>query len=319
MMPMAKMNVAQNGKPLACPMATMRLTRDLKQERRNGVASQMTGRNLRDIHHGHVIIGKSAQIRQEHAQRRSGAELLIQSSDFEKIAKAMHTTLDTFRGYIEGQTRLAAERPRRELPVVTISRETGAGAITVASLVAKELNLRRTSNDVCPWTVFDRNLVEKVLEDHELPATLRQFVHEDAAVFDLRKVIEEMLGLHPSDWTLVHHTTDTILRLAQLGNVILIGRGANVITAQFKNAFHVRLVAPLDARIRHIAEHYHLTGNGAATFVREKDRARHRYVKLNFHAAIDDPLQYHITINTTGRMSFEDAAHLIAGLVPVTS
>ncbi|MEA3188412.1 MAG: hypothetical protein QOD99_2242 [Chthoniobacter sp.] len=42
--------------------ATMRLMRAISTL--NGemvVASQKTGRNLRDIHHGYVIIGKSAQ------------------------------------------------------------------------------------------------------------------------------------------------------------------------------------------------------------------------------------------------------------------
>ena len=33
-------------------------------------------------------------------------------------------------------------------------------------------------------------------------------------------------------WTLAQHTTKTILRLAGLGHVILVGRGASVITAQ---------------------------------------------------------------------------------------
>jgi cytidylate kinase len=247
-------------------------------------------------------------------RRKASARVLQYQFDRRnpKNANLMPTPLDTFRGYIQAQTRLAAEQPRRELPVVTISRETGAGAITIAGLVAKQLNLRRAGKGFCPWTVFDRNLVERVLADHELPATIKQFVHEDAAVFDLRNVVEELLGLHPSDWTLVHHTTDTVLRLAQLGNVILVGRGSNIITANFKNAFHVRLVAPLDARIKHIAEYYQLTEKEAAVFVREKDRARRRYVKLNFHAAIDDPLQYHVTINTTGRMTFEDAARMIA-------
>ena len=231
----------------------------------------------------------------------------------------MHTSLHSCRAYIEAQSRLGKAPARHELPVVTISRETGAGAITIAGLVAKQLNKRAADKHLCPWTVFDRNLVEKVLEDHEMPATIKRFVHEDAAVFDLRSAVEELLGLHPSDWTLVHHTTDTILQLAKLGNVILVGRGSNIITANFKNVFHVRLVAALEPRIKHIAEYYNLTEKEAALFVREKDRARRRYVKLNFQAAIDDPLQYHVTINTTGRMTFEDAARLLANAVPSPS
>ena len=222
----------------------------------------------------------------------------------------MTNLLDAYKGYFEAHTRLAAEETGRALPVVTISRETGAGAITVAGLVAKRLNLRHKDKEHCPWTVFDQNLVEKVLEDHEMPATYKRFVTEDAPLFNLKGVVEEMLDLHPSDWTLVQHTTDTILRLARLGNVIFVGRGANVITAGLKTSFHVRLVAPLEARIKHIAGRYQLTTEAAAAYVKERDRARRRYVERNFLADTDDPLQYDVTINT-GRMSFDDAARVI--------
>jgi cytidylate kinase len=221
------------------------------------------------------------------------------------------TSLDKCRGYLKAQTRLAAGQERQELPVVTISRETGAGAGAIARLLAERLNEQMRGKGDCPWTVFDRNLVERVLEDHNLPKAIKQFMPEDASVFSPGSVVEELLGLHPSHWTLAHHMTDTIFRLARMGNVILIGRGSNVISGDFKNAFHVRLVAPKEARIQRAAELYNLTDREAAIFVREYDRARARYVKMHFKVAIDDPLQYHATLNT-GRMSLEAAARLIA-------
>lgn len=226
----------------------------------------------------------------------------------------MNTFLDTFRGYLAAQATISTDAPRSaDLPVVTISRETGAGAITIAHLVAERLN-RVAHKDECPWTVFDRNLIEKVLEDHDLPGAIKRFVQEDATVFSPRRIVEELLGLHPSDWTLLHHTTDTILRLAQLGNVILVGRGASVITSHLKNALHVRLVGALDARIKHITEYYKLTEKEAAAFLHKKDQARRRYVKHYFHVPIDDPLQYHATINSH-TITFERAAQMIADAV----
>lgn len=226
----------------------------------------------------------------------------------------MNLLLDTCRSYIQVQNRFAAIEPAPEFPVVTISRETGAGAITIAGMVAKQLDMRGNGERSCPWTVFDENLIEEILKDHGLRAEIKKFVREDAARFDLAIVIREMLDMQPSDWTLVQYTTDTILRLARLGNVILVGRGANLITANFKNALHVRLVGSLDRRIKHIAEYYQLTGEEAAAFVSEKDAARRRYLELNFHRVIDDPLQYHMTINTD-RTSFEGAARIIGDAV----
>ena len=226
----------------------------------------------------------------------------------------MPTILDTCHSYLDAQTHRANMPSGRKLPVITLSREAGAGAVTIARLIAQRLDQKASKKDSCRWTVFDRSLVERVLEDHELPAKIRKFMPEDASVFSLRSAVEELLGLHPSDWTLVQHTTDSILRLAALGNVILVGRGANVITANFENAFHVRLVAPKSVRIKQVTEFYQLTEREAAIYVREKDRARRRYVKVNFHVPIDDPLQYHITINTAS-MSHEKVARMIADAV----
>jgi len=80
---------------------------------------------------------------------------------------------------------------------------------------------------------------------------------EDARL-PVEAIVEEVLKLHPSGWTLAEHTTKTILRLGGLGHVIVVGRGGNVITARLPNVFHVRLVAPLAMRIKHTAEYYQL-------------------------------------------------------------
>jgi cytidylate kinase len=163
-----------------------------------------------------------------------------------------------------------------------------------------------------PWAVFDANLAKQVLEDHKLPPNLERFMAEDARL-PVEAIVEEVLGLHPSGWTLVEHTTQTILRLAGLGHTILVGRGGSVITARLPNVFHVRLVAPLGTRIRHTAEYLHLTEAEAAKFVREKDQARRRYLRRYFNAEIDDPTLYDVTLNT-GRFGFARAAEVIAQL-----
>lgn len=136
---------------------------------------------------------------------------------------------------------------------------------------------------------------------------------EDARLLPVEAIVEEVLGLHPASWTLVQHTTQTMLRLAGLGRTILVGRGGNVITARLPNVFHVRLVAPVATRIRHTAKYYHLSEAEAAKFVREQDQARRRYVRRYFNSEIDDPTLYNVTLNT-GRMDFARAAEVIAQL-----
>lgn len=191
---------------------------------------------------------------------------------------------------------------------ITISRQAGCGARVVADKLAGLLP-ERCPKDPVPWTVYDRNLMDKVLEEHELPAHLARFLPEDRVSF-LEDILTEFLQACPASQTVIRHTTETILKLASVGNVILIGRGGNVITARLPNMFHVRLVAPLEERLEHAHKFYGMTMPEARKFCVQEDLGRERYLKTYFHADINDPLRYHLVINT-GMVSYDDAAKLI--------
>lgn len=98
-----------------------------------------------------------------------------------------------------------------------------------------------------------------------------------------------------------------MLRLASPGDVILVGRGANIVTARLRDVLHVRLAAPIERRIRQVQEFHNLSRAEAETYIQTTDRGRRRYVKRHFSADIDNPPDYHFTLNT-GAMTFENAA-----------
>ena len=132
---------------------------------------------------------------------------------------------------------------------VTISRQAGCGAVAVAEKLARHLQEHSPASRRA-WTVFDRDLMDKVLEDHNLPAHLAKFLPEDRVSQSGRHAGGSVPAYPPSQ-TVIRQTTETILKLAELGNVILIGRGGNIVTAKLPNVFHVRLVAPLEDRIEY--------------------------------------------------------------------
>jgi cytidylate kinase len=209
----------------------------------------------------------------------------------------------------KGQISREDEVPRR---AVTISRQAGSGAHAVAEELAPLLQAQ-TPKDAAPWTIFDRNLVSKVLQEHNLPERVAKFMPEDRTS-EIADTMEELFGLHPPSWLLVRKAAETILHLAELGNVILIGRGAAVVTANLDHVFHVRLVSALEKRIQRIQDVNHLSKKAALEFIQTEDRGRERYLKKYFKADVDDPLLYDLTINTD-RISHHHAAKLIAEAV----
>jgi cytidylate kinase len=158
--------------------------------------------------------------------------------------------------------------------------------------------------------VFDRDLVERVLQEHDLPDRMAAFMPEDR-MSALADTLDELFGVRPSSVSLVRKTADTILHLAELGNAIIIGRGGNIITRRMPGAVHIRLVGSIERRILHVQEQRQLDPKAAAAYVRDHDLGRKRYVETYYAKDIDDPLLYHLVVNTD-RVPYEEAARSIA-------
>lgn len=201
------------------------------------------------------------------------------------------------------QNELSPKGPR----AITISRQTGCGAHTIAEKVAECLQAQEQGSQ--PWAVFDRNLVEKVLSDHHLPLRLSKFMPEDR-VSEMADIMDELFGLHPPSWILARKTSETILHLAQLGRVILIGRGANIVTSRLSHVLHVRLVGSLPYRAQRLQQFNQLAPKEALRFAVNEDAARERYVRHLFGKDVNDPLLYHLVIQTDW-VSVDECAQLI--------
>ena len=192
---------------------------------------------------------------------------------------------------------------------VTISRQAGAGGHVVGERLATLLRMGKPS-DTRPWIVFDRNLVQKVLEDHHLPGYIAGFMPEDRGT-QIEQILDELFRQRPPALTLVHQTAETILRLTELGHVIIIGRGANIVTQKFQDVLHVRLVASLERRVEYFMKSRKCTRDEALDFINVEDRGRRRYIKEYFDKDIDDPLLYHMVLNTE-LLGLDATAELIA-------
>jgi hypothetical protein len=184
-----------------------------------------------------------------------------------------------------------------EGPVITISRAAGARGTQIATELVKRLARDQTLPQRRPWTLFDQNLIEHVITEHHLPEHTADFFPEDKTD-DIRSVIAEVLGLHPGTHTTLMKMAETIRRLAKAGNVVIVGRGGNFLTADIPLSLHVRLVGAESCRVRHFARRSGLDHAAAAAEVARIDRARKRFIKSRFKKDIDDPLGYDLVLNT---------------------
>lgn len=221
-----------------------------------------------------------------------------------------------YSSYISSQIRNLKEDPRKNRrsgnPFVTISRQTGAYGVTVADALEEYLRSHGRGQQ-CLWTVFEKELLKKVAEQHKLPEAILPYLSE-STISELQDMLEETLGLHPSQYTLAHKTSETILHLARLGYVIIVGRGANIITAPLPGGVHVRLVGSLERRVHNIQQCLKMDQKKARDYVRREDQDRINYIKKYFGKNINDPLLYDLVINVD-RIPPQEAVVTIANLV----
>lgn len=87
-----------------------------------------------------------------------------------------------------------------------------------------------------------------------------------------------------------------IRELAERGNVIIVGRGAQVLLADFPHALHLRIVAGEAYRAAAVARARGIDPKAALRIIRDLDQHRADYVKANYRRGIDDPLLYDLVL-----------------------
>jgi cytidylate kinase len=182
---------------------------------------------------------------------------------------------------IVGVMRATAFQRRRKdqpppLPFVTISRETGAGAGDLGRALVQRLN--EAPHEPPDWSLWDRELVEKVAADHHLSRQLLESLEETKRSWleDLFYGISVESG-HVDDFIAYKRVAETIRAMAEVGHVVIVGRGAVFITRKLPAGIHVRLVAPLAFRVDALARRENLSPRRAASEVQYRDSARHAF------------------------------------------
>lgn len=202
-----------------------------------------------------------------------------------------------------------ADAKREVYPCITISRQTGSGSYEVSEKLINILQ-SKTKDPENPWTYFNKDLIKKVIEEFKLPKGFSNYIAENK-YNHISDAVNELLGVKPAEWTIVHKSTEIILQLAHYGKTIIVGRGSNLITSKLPNCFHVRLVAPMENRLKHVQEVFKFSKPEAVDYIKKEDLNRHKYLKSHFFREPDDATIYHLTINT-GKFSYEESALIIA-------
>lgn len=167
------------------------------------------------------------------------------------------------------------------MAIITISREMGTGAYSVAKEVAKKLK----------YTLVDGAKIAEYAPKYGLTPDLLERMDEKPPAYILNedRVHAAVLG-----------TIDLImLEAASKGNVILYGRGAQDLLQNLRNVLRLRFIAPFDERVENLAEREWIDPDLARDLIRRSDHQRAGFIRFYFDRDWNDSLGYDITFNAS--------------------
>jgi cytidylate kinase len=192
------------------------------------------------------------------------------------------------------------------LPVITVAMQPGSGGSVMGQKIAERLG----------FSYFHRDIVEEISKSAKIRSTVVNTLEKErlSGVKDFISSLIEDQYIHPD--TYLKHLLEVISTIGKHGRAVIVGRGANFILPA-EDIFSVRVIAPMEERIRNVALEFRISSEEAKRRVIRRESRRKAFVHQSFHADISDPIHYDMTINT-GKMTIGAAVEAVIAAVMAT-
>jgi len=201
------------------------------------------------------------------------------------------------------------------MPIVTISRQFGAGGSSVAALVAAELGAE----------IVDKTLIDEVAGRLTLEPSQVEAEAERPRTL-LERLVRSFSTLEPgigAGWSppypdslfdprkaIIQITEQVIREVAVSGNAVIVGRGAGFVLRDRADVFRVFLRAPEAARVKVLMARFGLSEAQARRKMHETDSNRAAYIHQLYGRDWCDPDEYDLVVNT-GRIGYTATSEII--------
>jgi cytidylate kinase len=228
------------------------------------------------------------------------------------------------------------------MPVIALGGLTAGGGRIIGPKVAKKLNIEYVDKDIIKQAALQSGMdIELFTKKEEKPSSFSDSILQKiseileksafagavgdphfgpgAAAF-LTHEFEDLASernddkYHLNDTDYSKGIQQTVLQLAELGSIVIVGRGANIILQSNPKILRVGLIAEEEDRIRRISLFEKVSLDEAKILMDNRDQARTQYFQKVFD--IEDPdnrFNYHAVLNTSA-MSFDAATDVIVDL-----
>jgi cytidylate kinase len=203
------------------------------------------------------------------------------------------------------------------MPIVTIRGQLGSGATEIGKLLADRLKIDYVDREIIALVAKHlKSPKDEVMQKEMPPATLFGRIAEIMAYSS--SINPAILDVNLPVWQIPISDTGylagleyVIKELAKNHSLVIRGRGSQFILKNNPDSFHVYTVAPLEIRIKRVANALKVDEETAKKEIHKADSSRREFIKRYFNAEMEDPIHYDMVLNTS-QITYENASSVIA-------
>ncbi len=201
------------------------------------------------------------------------------------------------------------------MAVLTISRQFGAGGITLGKMIADKLGYTFADTEIIQEIAKEANVSPQWVEAFEkeagtkLSRVISSMVSQkwiDRILKDERGYLDEQIYL---DYLVL-----IIAKMADEDNVVIIGRGSQYILNDHPDAFHILLVDEFENRVNFLVNRYNMTPKKATQVVTNEDKRRLNLYRKLGKVDFDNPNLYLLVLNMS-RIDLDLAKSLVCQMI----
>jgi len=201
------------------------------------------------------------------------------------------------------------------MAVITISRQFGAGGITLGKMIAEKFGYTFADTDIIKMVAEMANVSTHFVEtvEKEAGGKFSKFISKTVSKPLVERILKDERGYIDEEIYLDY----LVLIIAQMGddgNVVILGRGSQYILNDHPDAYHILLIDTFENRVKFMQKHYDLSQGRATQVVKGEDKRRFNLYKKLGKTDYDNPDLYHLVLNMN-RIHLDQALKLVCDLV----
>lgn len=183
--------------------------------------------------------------------------------------------------------------------IICVGRRIGAGGLSTAKMLSEQLGIQ----------LFDRNLLAESARQYGL----------DPEIFEKRDEkkswkLKSLFGMNNNliiDEEMFKMQSDVMRRIASTQSCIFVGRCADYVLRDYPNVFSVFITAPLECRVRRMAEILGCSGRDALRYIEKTESGRASYYNYYTFKKWGDSASYDLCVNSQSAGSIENTVEII--------